>query len=192
MARRLTPSLCLQVPYSCKLGVGRRELRRCLCICVKEFNMERSAQFRDGERVDSSTGTNERLDAVKRGRSRCRRAELRVGRPSVSVSDVGTVAKPLNRPRLDEQQIVVGRIVVAPLKRLRPKPNGCRPLLFKTASKLCASFWAIAMSSHKPQSRKARLWLVEIKTAAGDVVCLNSANDAGAYHPNEHACYADE
>jgi len=25
------------------LGVGRRELRRCLCICVKEFNMERAA-----------------------------------------------------------------------------------------------------------------------------------------------------
>jgi len=57
------------------LGVGRRELRHCLCICVKEFNMERSAQFRDGELVDSSTGTAERLDAVKRGRSRCRRAE---------------------------------------------------------------------------------------------------------------------
>ena len=38
---RLTSSLCLQVHYSCMLGVGRRELRRCLCICVKEFNMER-------------------------------------------------------------------------------------------------------------------------------------------------------
>jgi len=36
--------------------------------------MERAAQFRDGERVDSSTGTAERLDAVKRDRSRCRRA----------------------------------------------------------------------------------------------------------------------
>jgi len=32
---RLTPSLYLQVDYSCMLGVGRRELRRCLCICVK-------------------------------------------------------------------------------------------------------------------------------------------------------------
>ena len=32
---RLTPSLCLQVHYSCMLGVGRRELRRCLCICVR-------------------------------------------------------------------------------------------------------------------------------------------------------------
>ena len=62
------------------LGVGRRELRRCLCICVKEFNMERSAQFRDGERVDSSTGTAERLDVVKRGRSRCRRAETTAAR----------------------------------------------------------------------------------------------------------------
>ena len=40
---RLTSSLCLQVHYSCMLGVGRRELRRCLCICVKEFNMERVA-----------------------------------------------------------------------------------------------------------------------------------------------------
>jgi len=37
--------------------------------------MERSAQFRDGERVDSSTGTAERLDAIKRNRSRRRRAE---------------------------------------------------------------------------------------------------------------------
>ena len=36
--------------------------------------MERLAQFRDGERVDSSTGTAERLDAVKRDRSRCQRA----------------------------------------------------------------------------------------------------------------------
>ena len=62
------------------LGVGRRELRRCLCICVKEFNMERSAHFRDGERVDSSTGTAERLDAVKRSRSRCRRAETAAAR----------------------------------------------------------------------------------------------------------------
>jgi len=40
---RLTPSLCLQVHYSCMLGVGRRQLRRCLCICVKEFNIERVA-----------------------------------------------------------------------------------------------------------------------------------------------------
>jgi len=62
------------------LGVGRRELRRCLCICAKEFNMERSAQFRDGERVDNSTGTAERLDAVKRGRLRCQRAETAAAR----------------------------------------------------------------------------------------------------------------
>jgi len=46
------------------------------------------------------------------------------------VSDVGAVSKPLNRPRLDEKQIVVGRIVVGPLKRLRPiGPTGCRPLI---------------------------------------------------------------
>jgi len=37
--------------------------------------MERSAQFRDSDRVDSSTGTAERPDAVKRGCSRCRCAE---------------------------------------------------------------------------------------------------------------------
>jgi len=73
------------------LGVGRRELRRYLCICVKEFNMERSAQFRDGERVDSSTGTAERLDAVKRGLSRI---------------DVGPL-KRLNSPRADGLQTVV-------------------------------------------------------------------------------------
>jgi len=42
--------------------------------------MERSAQFRDGERVDSSTGTAERLDAVKRDRLRCRRAETTAAR----------------------------------------------------------------------------------------------------------------
>jgi len=44
--------------------------------------MERSAQFCDGERVDSSAGTAERLDAVKRGRSRCRRAETAAARRS--------------------------------------------------------------------------------------------------------------
>ena len=42
--------------------------------------MERSAQFRDGERVDGSTGTAERLDAVKRSRSRSRRAETTAAR----------------------------------------------------------------------------------------------------------------
>jgi len=42
--------------------------------------MERAAQFRDGERVDSSTGTAERLDAVKRGHSRYRRAETTAAR----------------------------------------------------------------------------------------------------------------
>ena len=63
-----------------RLGVGRRELRRCLCICIKEFNMERSAQFCDGERVDSSTGIAERLDAVKCDCSRCRRAETTAAR----------------------------------------------------------------------------------------------------------------
>jgi len=42
--------------------------------------MERSAQFRDGDHVDSSTGTAERPDAVKRGRSRCRCAETAAAR----------------------------------------------------------------------------------------------------------------
>jgi len=66
--------------HCCRLGVGHRELRRCLCICIKEFNIERSAHFRDDERVDSSTGTAERLDAVKRGSSRCRRVETTAAR----------------------------------------------------------------------------------------------------------------
>ena len=64
----------------------------------------------------------------------------------MSVSDVGAVVRPLNRLRLYEQQIVVGRIDVDPLKRLiRLRPNGYRPLLFKAASKLCASLWAVVM-----------------------------------------------
>ena len=42
--------------------------------------MEGSAQFRNGERVDSSTGTAEWLDAVEHGRSRCRHAETTTAR----------------------------------------------------------------------------------------------------------------
>jgi len=46
------------------------------------------------------------------------------------VSDVGAVVRPLNRPRLDEQQIVVGRIDVGPLKRLnRPRSNGLQTVV---------------------------------------------------------------
>ena len=46
--------------------------------------------------------------------------QLRVGRRSVSVSDVGIVVRPLNRPLLDR-----GRIDVGPLKRLnRLRPDG--------------------------------------------------------------------
>jgi len=48
--------------------------------------MERAAQFRDGERVDSSTGTAERLDAVKRDRSRCRRAEITAARRAATAA----------------------------------------------------------------------------------------------------------
>jgi len=48
--------------------------------------MERAAQFRDGERVDSSTGTAERLDAVKRDRSRCRRAETTAARRAATAA----------------------------------------------------------------------------------------------------------
>ena len=48
----------------------------------------------------------------------------------MSVSDVGAVVRPLNRPRLDEQQIVVGRIDIGPLKRLkRPMPNGLQTVV---------------------------------------------------------------
>jgi len=48
----------------------------------------------------------------------------------VSVSDVGAVVRRLNRPRLDEQQIVVGRIDFGPLKCLnRPRPNGLQAIV---------------------------------------------------------------
>jgi len=50
--------------------------------------MERSVQFSDGECVDSSTGTAERLDAVKRGRSRCRRAETTAARRAAKLLPV--------------------------------------------------------------------------------------------------------
>jgi len=40
------------------------------------------------------------------------------------------VVRPLNRPRLDEQQTVVGRIDIGPLKRLnRPRPNGLQTVV---------------------------------------------------------------
>ena len=53
------------------------------------------------------------------------RLQLRVGRRSVSVSDVGAVVRPLNRPLLDH-----GRIDVGPLKRLnRPRPNGLQTVV---------------------------------------------------------------
>jgi len=40
------------------------------------------------------------------------------------------VVRPLNRPRLDEQQIVVGRIDIGPLKRLnRLRPNGLQTVV---------------------------------------------------------------
>ena len=48
--------------------------------------MERAAQFRDGERVDSSTGIAERLDAVKCDRSRCRRAETTAARRAATAA----------------------------------------------------------------------------------------------------------
>ena len=48
--------------------------------------MERAAQFRDGERVDSSTGTAERLDALKHDRSRCRRAETTAARRAATAA----------------------------------------------------------------------------------------------------------
>ena len=48
--------------------------------------MERAAQFRNGQRVDSSTGTAERLDEVKRDRSRCRRAETTAARRAATAA----------------------------------------------------------------------------------------------------------
>jgi len=44
----------------------------------------------------------------------------------------------LNRPRLDEQQIVVGRIDVGPLKRLnRPRPNGLQTVVVQGVEVVC-------------------------------------------------------
>jgi len=94
--------------------------------------MERAAQFRDGERVDSSAGTAERLDAVKRDRSRCRRAEtiqLRDGR-----------RLPL-------------RVQWGLSQRACPSTGA-----FLTGRR--ASTAGFRTLQVKPQSREARLWLV--------------------------------
>jgi len=80
-----------------------------------------------------------------------RKLQLRIRRRSVNVSNVGAVDRPLNRPRLDRSRSNRRRSAET------PQQTGCRPLLFKAVSKLCASFWAIIMSSH---NRKARLCLV--------------------------------
>ena len=117
-------------------------------------------QFRDGERVDSSTGTNEQLDAVKRSRSTCGNYSCASG-GEVSVSYVGAVAKPLNRLQLDKQQIVVGRIVVGPLKRLnRPRPDGLLTVVVQDGVEVVCI--TLGNCHVEPQSRKARLWLVVI------------------------------
>ena len=79
----------------------------------------------------------------------------------MSVSDVGAVVRPLNRPRLDEQQIVVGRIDVGPLKRLnRPRPNGLQTIVVQGGVEVVC----ITLDNYhvEPQSRKARLWLMPL------------------------------
>jgi len=93
--------------------------------------MERAAQFRDGERVDSSTGTAERLDAVKRDRSRCRRAETTAARRAATAAA---------RPMWLSQRACPS--TGAFLNGRRASTAGFRTLQVK------------------PQSRKARLWLV--------------------------------
>ena len=154
----LTSFLCLQVHYSCRLGVGRRELRRCLCICVREFNMEQSAQFRDGERVDSSTGTAERPDAIKRSRSRCWRAESIAAHRAAKCERERhrRSSEKLNRPWLDEQQIIVGRIDVGPLKRLnRQMPNGLQTVVGQGGVEVVC----VTLGNYHVE---ARLWLIRL------------------------------
>jgi len=70
--------------------------------------------------------------------------------------------RPLNRPRLDEQQIVVGRIDVGPLKLLnRPRPNGLQTVVVQAGVEVVC----ITLGNYhvEPQSREARLWLVSFK-----------------------------
>jgi len=64
----------------------------------------------------------------------------------MSVSDVGAVVRPLNRPRLDEQQIVVGRIDVGPLKRLnRPRPNGLQTVVVQGDVEVLLHWWSLSL-----------------------------------------------
>ena len=67
--------------------------------------------------------------------------------------------RPLNIPLHDEQQIVVGRIDIGPLKRLnRPRPNGLQTVVVQGGVEVVC----ITLGNYnvEPQSREARLWLV--------------------------------
>jgi len=79
----------------------------------------------------------------------------------VSVSDVGAVVRPLNRPRLDEQQIVVGRIDVGPLKRLnRPRPDGLQTVVVQGGVEVVC----ITLGNYhvEPQSREVARTYIEM------------------------------
>jgi len=70
----------------------------------------------------------------------------------VSVNDVGAVVRPFNRARLDEQQIVVGRIVVGPLKRLnRPRPDRLQTVVVQSSVKVVRM--TLGNCHVEPQSR---------------------------------------
>ena len=89
----------------------------------------------------------------------------------MSVSDVGAVVRPLNRPRLDEQQIVVGRIDVGPLKRLnRPRPNGLQTVVVQGGVEVVC----ITLGNYhvEPQSRDCGSY-VNITLKATNKYCLN-------------------
>jgi len=109
--------------------------------------MEQTAQFCDGERVDSSTGTAERLDAVKRDRSRCRRAETTAARRAATAA-----ARPMGA-------FSTGLPVDWGLSQ-RPARVDCR--LSYTLQV-------------KPQSREARLWLVVFRFPCANAL-VSSAN----------------
>ena len=87
--------------------------------------------------------------------------------------------RPLNRPRLDEQQIVVGRIDVGPLKRLnRPRPKGLQTVVVQGGIEVAC----ITLGNYhvEPQSCEARLWLVNVKTDKYYNMCL-SQQDSDNY-----------
>jgi len=76
--------------------------------------------------------------------------------------------RPLNRPRLDEQQMVVGRIDVGPLKRLnRPRPNGLQTVVVQVGVEVVC----ITLGNYhvEPQSRDCVMyWSETARPPRGD------------------------